>query len=71
MNNVEESFEGLSRRGLIKVLEEYEHAFQSSQKELEFLRYFYDAAGDAFGPADSDIYQMIKDNYAGELPEGY
>jgi hypothetical protein len=40
-------------------------------QELEFLRYFYDAAGEAFGPADSDIYAMIKENYDGVLPEGY
>lgn len=34
------------------------------EDELEFLRYFYDAAGDAFGPADADIYRMIADDYA-------
>ena len=39
--------------------------------ELEFLRYFYGAAGYAFGPADSDIYDMIAESYQGELPEKY
>ena len=27
--------------------------------ELEFLRFFYDKAGEAFGPADSDVYHAI------------
>jgi len=43
--------------------------------ELEFLRFFYDAAGEAFGPADADIYYMIKEDFQVEtgyaLPEGY
>ncbi len=30
------------------------------QNELEFLRYFYDAAENAFGPASEDIYDNIK-----------
>jgi len=43
--------------------------------ELEFLQYFYSAAGDCFGPADSEIYDAIKRNFARwsgkSLPEGY
>ena len=43
--------------------------------ELEFLRYFYKAAGDAFGPADADVYDCIKQNFVKvshkTLPEGY
>ncbi len=31
--------------------------------ELKFLRYFYAQAKYSMGPADSDIYQMIKDEY--------
>mgnify|MGYP001584974499 CR=1 FL=1 len=31
--------------------------------ELEFLRFFYRKAGDAFGPADSDIYHMIREEW--------
>lgn len=31
--------------------------------ELDFLRFFYDAAGDAFGPADSDIYNSIRQDW--------
>jgi hypothetical protein len=44
------------------------------QRELEFLRYFYGAAGDVFGPADDDCYQGIKDDYerqGGKLPKTY
>jgi hypothetical protein len=43
--------------------------------ELEYLQYFYDAAGDCFGPADDDVYEAIKQNFVKhkgkELPEGY
>lgn len=43
--------------------------------ELEFLQYFYSAAGDCFGPADADVYDAIKENFkrwkGKELPEGY
>jgi hypothetical protein len=43
--------------------------------EIEFLRYFYSAAGDCFGPADDAIYAAIKQNFvkykSKELPEGY
>lgn len=43
--------------------------------ELEFLQYFYDKASDAMGPADDDIYDMIKqdfmEKYDCTLPEGY
>lgn len=31
--------------------------------ELDFLRFFYDKAGDAFGPADSDIYHGIREEW--------
>jgi hypothetical protein len=31
--------------------------------ELTFLRYFYHAAGEVFGPADSDVYAGIKEDY--------
>jgi hypothetical protein len=43
--------------------------------ELEFLKYFYNAAGDSFGPEDSEIYEAIKQGFKKwkkkELPEGY
>jgi hypothetical protein len=42
--------------------------------ELEYLRYFYSAAGDSFGP-DDDIYDAIKRNFkkweGKALPVGY
>lgn len=44
------------------------------QKELEFLRYFYQNAGYAMGPADGDCYDAIRDAFekqTGYLPEGY
>lgn len=45
------------------------------QLELEFLRYFYKRAREAMGPADDDIYDMIKMDYVhaegGILPEDY
>lgn len=31
--------------------------------ELAFLRFFFEAAGDAFGPADHDIYRLIMESY--------
>jgi len=42
--------------------------------ELEFLRYFYDNAGEAMGPASDDCYYYIKEGYVengGVLPVGY
>ena len=43
--------------------------------ELEYLQYFYSAAGECFGPADDDIYDAIKRNFkkwkGKSLPEGY
>ena len=43
--------------------------------ELEFLKYFYSAARDCFGPADADVYEAIKQQFKKyklkELPEGY
>jgi hypothetical protein len=38
-------------------------------EELEYLRYFHTEAD--FGPADSDVREMIDENYGKELPEGY
>lgn len=43
---------GVSRQALDWVL-----------AELEYLRYFYGAAGDAFGPADSDVYYGIAEDF--------
>lgn len=31
--------------------------------ELQFLRYFYSEAGQAFGPADDEIYRSIARNF--------
>ena len=42
--------------------------------ELAWLRYFYDHARHAMGPADDDTYRMIKDDYenqGGVLPDAY
>lgn len=47
---------------------------QADLNELEFLRFFHSAAGDAFGPADSDVYAAINDEWVSDgnvLPEGY
>lgn len=44
------------------------------QQELGWLRYFYSEARHAMGPADSDIYFMIKEEYiegGRVLPEEY
>ena len=41
------------------------------EDELKFLRYFYEAAGEVFGPADSDVYRAIAEGYDGDLPDGY
>lgn len=43
---------GVSRQALTEVL-----------AELQFLRYFYGAAGDAFGPADGDVHDGIVEMY--------
>ena len=43
-------------------------------EELMFLRYFYEVASDAMGPADMDIYDAIKQSFLdnhGYLPVGY
>lgn len=43
-------------------------------KELKFLRYFYEEASNYMGPADCEIYDEIARNYIGEgnkLPDGY
>lgn len=32
-------------------------------EELRFLRFFYRTASNAMGPADSDIYDMIKEDF--------
>ena len=42
--------------------------------ELNWLRYFYNNASNAMGPADSEIYSMFKNDYlaeGNELPEEY
>lgn len=43
--------------------------------ELEFLQYFYAAAGDCFGPAEADIYEAIGEDFVKwkkkELPLAY
>lgn len=39
------------------------------KKELDFLRFFYEAAGDIFG--SDDCYDIIADSYKGELPDIY
>lgn len=31
--------------------------------ELTFLRYFFNAAGDGFGPADHDVYCILMENF--------
>ena len=41
------------------------------QVELEYLRFFYEEVDSALGCASDDIYEMIKDSYDGEIPEGY
>ena len=44
------------------------------REELNFLRFFYSQAKPAMGPADSEIYQGIKDAYNdgwGTVPEPY
>ena len=43
-------------------------------RELEWLRYFYRKADSAMGPASSDIYDMLKEEYVetgGVLPAAY
>lgn len=44
---------------------------KEEKAELDYLRYFYGAVDGALGPASGDIYQMIAENYDGEVPEGY
>ncbi len=47
---------------------------EQDKLELEFLRYFYSAAGDAFGPCDADIYNNINEYWVksgNTLPNGY
>lgn len=43
--------------------------------EIAFLRYFYEAAGEAFGPADHDIYCGIMEAFEEStqmlVPEAY
>ena len=43
--------------------------------ELDFLRFFFEAAGEAFGPADHDVYCGIMQQYEDEndrlVPEEY
>lgn len=44
---------------------------QEMIKELAYLRFFYDQAEYAFGPASDDLYYMIREAYDGEVPEAY
>ena len=44
---------------------------QEMIKELTYLRYFYQKAERAMGPASDDIYDWIKESFEGEIPEGY
>lgn len=42
--------------------------------EVAFLRYFYRHAGSFMGPADSDIYDMIEEDFiaqGGTMPDSY
>ena len=44
------------------------------EKELEWLRYFYEEVDSALGPASEDVYWAIKEvdvAGGGTLPEGY
>lgn len=62
------------RELLREAVEALQNPEQSVASELEFLRFFYDAAGNAFGPAESDVYQGIMNDFEahGErVPEGY
>jgi hypothetical protein len=34
--------------------------------ELTFLRHFYHAAGEVFGPADADVYDALHQQYEAE-----
>lgn len=36
---------------------------ETERAELAFLKFFFKAAGDAFGPADADIYCGIAQDY--------
>lgn len=45
-----------------------EEDYEKLLLELDYLQYFYAEAD--FGPADSDVRQMMNEEY-GELPEGY
>lgn len=53
----------------------FDETFQSEGDELEFLRFFYHKASAAMGPADGDIYDMIKANFTEkfgiDVPEDY
>jgi hypothetical protein len=44
-----------------------------NEEELEFLRWFYSTCD--FGPAHSDVIDMLKEQYVAEtgkpIPEGY
>jgi len=55
--------------------EEHLEEIQNLIAEVQFLRYFYSAAGDCFGPADRDVYEAIKQDFMKHkdktLPKGY
>lgn len=48
---------------------------QKQATELEYLRYFYENVSSALSPADSEIYEMIGEDFESETgkkrPEGY
>jgi hypothetical protein len=48
---------------------------EQATAELRFLRFFYSAAGGAFGPADAEIYRMIIEDFEDQtgvrVPEDY
>ena len=44
-------------------------AFKAMQEELNYLRYFYEAAD--FGPAHEDVVVSINNNYGQPIPQEY
>ena len=45
--------------------------FSELAKEVVFLRYFYKEAKVGMWPVSDEIYDLIKENYCGEIPEEY
>lgn len=48
---------------------------KDEELELEFLRFFYEAAGPVFGPAEDDVYRGITEDFENEtgreVPKAY